>query len=305
MHAVSNRTARYGVTTTVSVSATDLDAEALSFSLYHQPSFATLTNNGDRTATITLTPVLADAAIYDSIAVIVNDSHGGTDTARFKLTVNDNYSPVIDSIGNYTLNENESATLNLVSTDLNVSDTAIWSVNNIPASFTLTPGTNGHAQLVLNPGYASEGSYVVEVTVSDNKGGITTRTFNFTVVNRDPNTNIYTRVKYANDIGTPWNNLLGVSTNALKDENGVTTTVGVQFQNNFWMPYNAGPTTGNNSGVYPDAVLNDFWYFGYNGGPETATLKVTGLNPAKKYGLTFYAGSVFAAFQIMVLQHTQ
>ncbi|MBC8034034.1 MAG: fibronectin type III domain-containing protein, partial [Chitinophagaceae bacterium] len=106
---------------------------------------------------------------------------------------------------------------------------------------------------------------------------------------------IFARVKYANNIGAPWNTLNGVTSTNLKDEFNNTTPIGINFSPNWWLPYNAGPTTGNNSGVYPDAVLNDFWYFGYYGGPETANVSVTGLNPAGKYNLTFYAGSVFGS----------
>ncbi|MEI9942599.1 MAG: fibronectin type III domain-containing protein [Chitinophagaceae bacterium] len=272
-------------------------AGGLSFRIVNGPAFATFTDNGDKTATLTLTPALKDAGVYNNIRIIVNDQNGGADTTTFNLTVNDNYDPVIDNIEDYTLDENETLTINLTATDQNPADVLSWSVNNVPAVYTLVPVTNGAASLVLHPGFAAAGIYEVTVNVTDGMGGTATRTFTLTVNDRDPNTKIYTRVKYANEVGAPWNNLNGPITTDLKDEHGVTTTVGVKFQPEWWLPYNAGPSTGNNSGVYPDAILNDFWYFGYYGGPETANVLVTGLDPAKKYSLSFYAGSSFNAVQ--------
>jgi lysophospholipase L1-like esterase len=70
-------------------------------------------------------------------------------------------------------------------------------------------------------------------------------------------------------------------------DNGGSTTA-------YWLPFgsangadNAGQTTGNNSGVMPDIVLNDYWFnsgTAYTSG--TNNLILGGLNPAKTYTLT-------------------
>ena len=127
---------------------------------------------------------------------------------------------------------------------------------------------------MLHPNYAAAGIYAVNVKVSDGNGGIATRTFNLTVNDKDPNKTIYARFKDADDIGAPWNNITGVTTNNLKDANNNSTTVGLHLQTKWFSTSNGGPTTGNNSGVYPDAVLKDYYYFGIFGGPETVTATV-------------------------------
>lgn len=57
--------------------------------------------------------------------------------------------------------------------------------------------------------------------------------------------------------------------------------------------YPGGPSTGSNSGVYPDPVLSEYYYFGIYGGPDTAFVTVTGLNPAQLANITLFASSSF------------
>ncbi|HVT62373.1 MAG TPA: fibronectin type III domain-containing protein, partial [Legionellaceae bacterium] len=101
-------------------------------------------------------------------------------------------------------------------------------------------------------------------------------------------------IKYNTSIGSPWNSVTGPVTNNLVDENGNTTSVGLAFQTGWWATYNSGVSTGNNSGVYPDAVMADYFYFGIYGGPETVDTKITGLDASRIYNLTFYGASNFA-----------
>jgi hypothetical protein len=115
------------------------------------------------------------------------------------------------------------------------------------------------------------GTYAIKVKVNDGNGGVNTRTFNLTVTDKNPNTTIYARFKDADDIGTPWNNITGVNTDNLVDDNNTTTGVGLHLQTSWFATSNGGPVTGNNSGVYPDAVLKNYYYFGIFGGPETVT----------------------------------
>lgn len=290
--AVPAQTVHFQSVSTVNVSATDADGGNITLTLTNGPAFVTLQPTGNGTADLIFSPN-GTQGVYPNIILTATDEQGGTASTTFNLTVNNNYHPVIAAVQNVTLDENQSTTINLSATDQNAADVLTWSVNNLPEGYTLTPGQNGSATLVLQPGYAAAGQYTPEIKVTDGNGGVGVITFSFTVNDKNPDTKIYARVQYANVAGAPWNNMTGPVTNALKDELNNTTGVGVRFNQPWWMPFNAGPTTGNNSGVYPDAVLNDFWYFGYYGGPETASVSVTGLNPAKKYTLTLYAGSNF------------
>lgn len=290
--AINNQAIHYQSTIALNVTATDTDPGYLTLTVDNLPAFASFQQTASGAGTITFTQPGVQGS-FPGITVHVTDVDGGESTESFDLTVNDNYNPTVNAISNYTVDENGSVLINLTAQDQNAADVLSWSVTNLPNVYTLTPGANGSATLLLEPNYAAAGVYTVNVNVSDGNGGTGTAQFQLTVNDKDPNRKIYAKVQYANVMGAPWNNMTGTTTNNLKDANNNTTSVGINFLQPWWLPYNAGPTTGNNSGVYPDGVLNDFWYFGYYGGPETASLDVTGLDPNKKYNLSFYAGSVF------------
>jgi lysophospholipase L1-like esterase len=63
----------------------------------------------------------------------------------------------------------------------------------------------------------------------------------------------------------------------------------------YWSPYGSnsadtiGTSTGNNSGVVPDAVLKGCWYNYSDKYVSTDNMYITGLNPAKTYTLVFVA----------------
>lgn len=288
---LSDRSVPYGTATVINIKATDADGENLSFSMSNQPSFATLVANGDNSATLTLTPGVNDANVYNNVSVTVNDGNGGADATSFNLTVNDNYYPVMDSIVDYTVRENDDLNIPLNANDLNSSDVINWTVSSLPFEASVNVTTNRTATLLLKPSLASAGVYPVTVTASDGNGGVVTRAFMLTVNDRDPNQKIYVRFKDETSAGAPWNEITGTTTNNLVDAEGKATDVNLAFQTDWWAVSNAGPQTGDNSGVYPDAVLRDYYYFGMLGGPESVSVKITGLNKNTLYNLNFYAGS--------------
>lgn len=279
----------YGVTSTVVVKANDADGDVLSYSSQNLPAFATLNGNGS----LVLNPTQTDQGNYNNLKIVVSDTYGGKDSTIFNLTVNNNFAPAIDTIANYTLNENDVLSIPLSATDQNSGDVLSWSVANLPNAYTITNNGNGQATLVLHPDYLAAGMYTPVVTVNDGNGATATRQFNITIGDVNPNTNIYVRFKYVDTIGSPWNNITGLTTNNLVDASGKTTNIGLALQTSWFSVFNTGPTTGNNSGVYPDAVLLDYYYFGIFGGPETVDTKVTGLDTSRLYNLTFFAASLF------------
>jgi predicted esterase len=290
---ITDRSVPYGITTVISVTATDIDGDSLSYHINGRPSFASFASKPNNTGILTLNPTSSDQGSYN-IQIIADDNNGGKDTTTFTLTVNNNYSPVIDAISNYTLDEDDNININLTAHDQNAADVLTWSVNNAPNAFTLTPGANGTATLNLHPSFAAAGIYKVQVTVSDGKGGSDTKQFTVTVNDKNPNTTIYARFMANDTIGAPWNSITGTTTNNLKDASNNATGVNITLQTGWWSAYNGGSETGNNSGVYPDAVLKDYYYFGIFGGPDSVAVKISGLNTEFKYNLTFFANSIFS-----------
>ena len=292
---ISNQSMHYGVTTVVPVSATSSSAGTLTLTAYNLPPFASFTDNGNRTGTLTFNPTAGNQGNYTGLSVIVTDAFGGADTTTFNLSVNNFFAPTIDTISNYTIKDNDTLSIPLVAVDQNAADTLTISASGYPSGSTVTQSANGSAVLFVHPSYAAAGTYNIQVTAKDNNGLSATRNFTLTVNFVNPNVTIYTRASAGDAIGAPWNSLTGATTTGLLDANGNTTTVGVTFAPTFWWgTYNGGPTTGNNSGVYPDAVLKDYYYFDIFGGPDSVNGTVTGLDPTKQYNLTFYAGSVWS-----------
>ncbi|HEX5154980.1 MAG TPA: fibronectin type III domain-containing protein [Parafilimonas sp.] len=284
---------RYGVQTVIQLAATDLDADPINFYAFSLPPFVTLVNNNNGTANLICNPTSLQAGNYDNIKIFAKDTLGGTDSNIFKLTVNNNYDPTINNISNYTLDEGDSFSVSLTANDQNAGDILTWSVAGLPNNYSLIPNGNGKVNLVLKPGYAAAGVYTALVTVTDGNGGTATKQFMLTVNDKDPNLIVYLRFKDVSSQGTPWNDITSVNSSNFKDNLNRSTGIGLAMQTSWWATWHEGPRTGNNSGIYPDNVTGDYYYFGAFGGPETVTSKFTGLDPSKVYSISFYSGSVW------------
>jgi predicted esterase len=292
--AIGNKSMRYGTQLQVTVSATDADNETLSTVISNLPAFGSFLSTGNGTATITFSPQAADQGVYNNITITVTDQHGGTATRSFNLTVNDNYNPVIAGTTTLSVNEGGTGSVSLNATDQNAGDAITWIFQNLPAF--VTPAING-ASVTLNaaPGYADNGVYNIGVTADDGRGGTDVKTVVLTVNNVNPNKKIYVNFNSGNtQASAPWNNtnkppVQNDVYGPFKDETGASTTVSInvvtpwQYQNNG--TNELGVSTGNNSGVYPDVVMNSAYF---TGSGATQTFKLTGLDTASKYNLTFF-----------------
>lgn len=289
-----NRTMRYGTQTSFQISATDADDEDVTLNAPNLPAFGSATPNGNGGINLSFSPGAGDQGVYN-IQITATDEHSGTSNALFTLTVNDNYVPQLSPISNVNLAEKGSSTLNLTSNDVNSGDPTNWSATGLPSFALLTPEGNT-AQVQLNPGYADAGVYNVTIKVDDGKGAFDTKSFTITVTDVNPNYSVY--IDFADGSWTapsPWNNTAKRPVQndvfpALKNNLGNATSIAMNiltpWQNinggaNF---NNQGANTGNNSGVYPDAVMVTSWWTT----TEPQTMRFTGLDPQYKYSFTFF-----------------
>jgi hypothetical protein len=155
---IENRSVRYGTTTVIPVNAFDADNSPLSYSIKNKPDFAKLIINSNNTATLSLKPKPAQAGTYGNIQIIVKDPNTGKDTTTFTLTVSANWDPVIDSIIDYTIAENDNLIINLNGHDQNPADVLTWSISNAPDNYSVNTVNNTSAQLVVHPNYACSGN---------------------------------------------------------------------------------------------------------------------------------------------------
>jgi hypothetical protein len=282
---------RYGTTKSIPLSTTDADGDTVTITAGNLPSFGSLTSTGIGQATLSFNPAQANQGSYPGIVITANDNHGGIVADTFTLVVNNDYPPVITPIPSDTLNANSSLSFPIYAVDSNSADILSFTVTGLPGGSSLVPGPNGVDTIKLHPSYGAFGNYSPVVTVNDGNGGVTTDTFHITVNYVSPTQSIYVQISSTDTAGFPWNYMTSPTISNLHDQFGNVTPVGLSFNSSVWNVGNVGPTTGNNSGVFPDAVLKDFYIFGIWGAPQTVNVTANGLDSTKVYSLTLLSAS--------------
>jgi large repetitive protein len=293
--AIQNFTMRYSAQKDINLSATDADLEPMVISFINPlPSFATFTNTGNGTGTLQFNPAITNQGVY-TISALVADGNGGTDSKVFTVTVDNNYTPVITPVNNLTLAESNLANINLSATDADGNSSLTWVLTSANSFVNLTDNGNGQAVIALTPGYANAGVYQITARVSDGAGANEYATFTLTVTNQEPPVEKwFMSMKYTSpNAAAPWNNISSTLTNNIVNSSGTSTAVGIEFLNTNWNAGDAGAVTGNNSGVYPDAVIKDYFWFGAFGAPNTIDINLKGLAVNAKYNVTLFGSSAW------------
>lgn len=288
-------TMRFESQKTINLSATDVDQEALTLSFVNPlPSFAVFNSTGNGTGNIVFNPTAADLGTY-TISAIATDGNNGKDTVSFTVVVNNNYTPVITALNNVTIGESSTSNVPLAATDQDGNAGLVWSIASAPSFVTITDNGNGAGSLSIAPGFTHAGVYPVTVTVADANGATESASFTLTVTNVEPPVDRwYMSMKYNSpNAPAPWNNIGTPTVNNLLNANGQVTPVGISFLGTNWNAGDAGAVTGNNSGVYPDAVIKDYFWFGVYGAPETINVNLTGLTPGAQYNITLFGSSAW------------
>jgi hypothetical protein len=141
--------------------ATDPDADPLTYSVTNLPTGATYNAT---TGEFSWTPDYDDASTYEVTFTVSDGSLTDSETVTIEVT-NTNRPPVLASIGNQTVTENQNLTFILSATDPD-GDTLTYSALNLPTGSTFNPTTRVFS---WTPTYAQSGNYEnIEFTVSDN-----------------------------------------------------------------------------------------------------------------------------------------
>lgn len=163
------------------------------------------------------------------------------------------------------------------------------SIVNKPSFVELVALGNNQYRIAAKPTVDNIGWFNIKVKVEDEKGASSTKDMTITVADK------FTRSVFVN-FGTtgkvapaPWNNWL--STRAanstlrnLLDEKGLNTGFTIRSLTKWSNTTNLGMITGNNSGVFPDAVLESAVI---NTTTNTMQLQFELLNPAMRYNVVF------------------
>jgi large repetitive protein len=289
---LSSLTIRHSVEFDLQIAAIDADNDALQFATSNLPPFATLTDYGDGNALIAFNPSESDQGLYENITITVSDGFGGNVSRTFNLTVNNNFLPTLSAISSVSIAEGATQSIAIVATDTEGTEFLSWE-SNLPDFATLTTNANGTASLAIQPGYDKAGSYLGFISITDQSGATLEREFSITVTPVNPNFGVLVNYRSTSNGAAPWNNIGALGNVALNNTSGTPSGVSAELMTTSWKVFNRGAQTGNNSGVFPDAVLRDYYYFGIFGAPETVTLRISGLTTDARYNLKFLASSIW------------
>jgi fibronectin type 3 domain-containing protein/predicted esterase len=300
---IPNHTAQDVAAYSIHLTASDADGDAISISGVQLPAFATLSDNGNGKAVIQLSASPKPVGNY-TIIVAATDSRGASTQASFTLSVSNAQLPQLSvASANATVNEGEVATVNIsFSNPADPSEVLVPTIESGPAFASLVNIGNGTATLRLAPGFSAQGTHIVRIAVRNQAGSTVYRDVNVTVNDVDRNFvlsfNFNSNATANLQAPAPWNNSQRGPANGwtftnLRDQNGNITPVTIQLTSNFGGAFNAGTVTGNNSGIVPDNVLREYYWFGIFGAANTASLRIAGLNPNQAYNFKFIGSSSF------------
>jgi len=243
---------------------TDADGDTPAITSVTQASHGSVAITGGGTG-LTYTPT-PDYNGPDSFTYTISDGRGGTDTATVSVTVtNTPDAPVLESIGNKSVDENTTLTFSINATDPD-GDTLEYSVQQLP------PGATFASPFVWTPDYDDAGTYEVIFVVSDGSfSDSETITITVNNINRSP-------VAVDDSVVTDEDNAVTTGNVLTNDSDADGQVLGLASAT---QPTH-GTTVYNNDGTFtytPAANYNGSDSFTYtvsdgNGGTATATVQI-------------------------------
>ncbi|MEM9299075.1 MAG: fibronectin type III domain-containing protein [Bacteroidota bacterium] len=292
MEDIDDFTIRHSSTFELQLYAEDIDNDSIVFTTQNLPSFATITDYLDGSSLISFAPAEQDQGIYTDIVIQVSDAFGGLNSDTVTLEVNNNFVPTLTGASNVSINEGEQIQITLTAVDEDGEEDLQWNTEGLPGFVTLVPSISGTAILEIIPGYSDQGVYSnIRVYVEDFSGAVADQTFDIVVEDKDPNALVKVNLHQGSVGDASWNNIAGLGSQALNNNLGESTGISFELLTQSWNSFNKGAQTNDNSGILPDAVLKDYYYFGIFGAPETVDLKISGLDPETKYDFSFVGSS--------------
>ena len=168
----------YSYTITVS----DEDGDTATITAPTLPTWLSITDNGNNTATLTGTP-LNDHVGNNSVTIRASDSNGGTTDQSFVIVVsNTNDAPTITSTPTTTTNEDSVYTYNITVSDVDGENTTITAPT-LPGWLSLTDNGNNTATITGTPLQANVGNNSVTIRATDGSGVSVDQSFTIVVTN--------------------------------------------------------------------------------------------------------------------------
>ncbi len=177
LNAIGSKSASENALLTITISATDADSDTITYSASGTAIDAGAVLSGQ---TFSWTPSYEQADTYQ-VTFVASDSQA-QDSETINITVNNvNRAPVLNSIGNKSVNENSALSFSVSATDAD-SDTITYSAQDLPSGATFASQS-----FTWTPSYEQAGTYQVTFIASDTQAQ-DSETITITVnnVNRAP-----------------------------------------------------------------------------------------------------------------------
>jgi len=167
------------------ITTSDVDIEAVTITATTLPTWLTLTDNGDGTASLTGTPTNAEVGNH-SVVLNVNDGEVNSNQSFSIAVANTNDLPIAVNDVAVTSEDVALNNINVLSNDTDI-DGDILSVT-LANALNGSVAINGNGTLNYTPNSNFNGVDIISYTISDGKGGEASSTVNLTVtaVNDNP-----------------------------------------------------------------------------------------------------------------------
>ena len=218
-----------------------------------------------------------------------NNNHGDGASSDTISVTTENNQPVIANVNDIFVKTDGTVNEDFTVTD-HPSDVLTVSITNKPSFVTLTPMGGNNYRITVTPTFDNVGFYYLDIVAQDDKGGLTTRKVNVTVADKNVRSIYVNFGQVGLNAPAPWNNFLhfggpGSAIANLRDEAGVTTTIGLTHGNAWGGVILTGHLTGNNTGAYPDTVIRSgLWYNDVG----ARTITINGLDNSKRYNIVIF-----------------
>lgn len=221
------------------------------------------------------------------------NGNGASEFSNTSSVVGPNRAPVILPVNPISIPEMAMQWVEVTGTDGD-NDALTFELENEPGFIWSEYVDDTRANLVISPSDGDQGTYEFLLHCDDPNGARTTATINVTVYSAS---DIEYKINFTSTglAASPWNNVTNTAAHTLgnlKNSNNVTTAVGITLSN-AWSGHNTnGYNTGNNSGIYPDAVMSSSMFLQDD---LARTIQINGLNATKTYDFTFFASRMGVA----------
>ncbi|HUQ67486.1 MAG TPA: fibronectin type III domain-containing protein [Flavitalea sp.] len=221
---------------------------------------------------------------YYYVVRAVNNT-GAANASNQASPYNGNTAPVISTLNNMYSKTQNSTSQAFTVTD-NPGDITTVSIPLQPSFITLNNLGGGNYNIIANPTLDDLGWTDIKVLATDNIGKQSWKVFSILITDKDTRSYFVNFGSNGKTAPAPWNNWLGVRAagsvlNNLKDENNIATGISITAVNGWSGITDLGHITGNNSGYYPDSVLQS----GVADNGVAKQIKFSGLNATKLYNV--------------------